>query len=93
MSLNQVVLVGKLLSLRETVVDNGTFAVVLSLSIDKEFLDVWARDELAGDISMHCVEGSFLAVKGRLHQASDGLTIIAERVSMLSLKGDTDGDA
>jgi len=85
--LNQVILVGRVDSLEEVVVDNGTNAVVIYFDTGYEVLQVFTRDEIAVTALEHLMKGSLIAIKAHLHMSPDGLIVVADRLSQLDGKG------
>jgi uncharacterized protein YigE (DUF2233 family) len=80
--LNQCMLIGKVSSKRDEVVDNGTLATILEVNVNNDNILVYGRDQMGEAMSSVRV-GEVVAIKGRLDPAPDGLTVIVERLARL----------
>ncbi|NCB03731.1 MAG: hypothetical protein EOM67_16485 [Spirochaetia bacterium] len=81
--INQVILAGRIESFHEKIVDNGTNALLVIIEIDNNLIPIWTRDDMAASLMDHGSLNSLIAVKAHIHMAPDGMSIIADRISIL----------
>ena len=82
--LNQVILVGKLVDMKEEIVDNGTHAVILILDTGNATVPVWTRDGVANNCRTFLKMGATIGAKCRLHNAPQGLNVVGEKITFIS---------
>ena len=81
---NQVILVGKLVEIKEETVDRGTPIVILSLSAGDVTVPVRTADGIAENCLKHLSIGATVGAKCRLNNDQEGLVVLGEKITFIS---------
>lgn len=92
--LNQVVVVGRLISKEEMLDDKKSITIVLAVprsfknengEYDTDFIDCKAYNGVAENVMEYCEHGDIIGVKGRIQKESNKpMEVVAEKVTFLS---------
>lgn len=99
--LNQTVIIGRLVSnpeitqVEERSLCNIQIAVPRNYKNDKgeyetDFVPVMVWDGIATNLNEYCHKGDLVGVKGRIEMKDNQIIIIAEKITFLSSKKDTE---
>lgn len=95
--LNQVILVGRIVKIKEEQTENGRKKAIVTIATpqhfknangeyDTNYLDISLFENIATNTTEYCKKGDLVEIKGRLQRidTEKGIEIIAEKVTFLS---------
>lgn len=102
---NQVILIGRLANIQNVKTENGGNKVIVTMAIpqtfknidgiyDTNFVDCTLFGMIAENTIEYCRKGDLIAIRGRVQRidTEKPLEIIAEKVSFLSSRKESDGE-
>lgn len=92
--LNQVILVGRITTIKTIQEKNVNIKLAITRSYKNEvgiyetdFVNIKLKDNFANNVVNYCKVGDIIGVKGRIETINEKVVIVPEKITFLSSKG------